>query len=84
MSRLWSAGDAAKAETPGDTAVSLIVQKQSGTNTVKIVHAVKQRLAELREVLPADIEVAVIRDQSRFIENSIHEVQVHLLWPRSW
>ncbi|MBL8827990.1 MAG: efflux RND transporter permease subunit [Planctomycetaceae bacterium] len=66
-------------DAPGDQAVTLIVQKQSGTNTVAIVDHVKRRLAELRELLPADIDVAVIRDQSKFIENSIHEVQTHLL-----
>ena len=84
LSRLWTAtvigSDAsAKDEAAGDLAVSLIVQKQSGTNTVAVVQSVKKRLDELRTLLPADIDVAVIRDQSKFIENSIHEVQVHLL-----
>ncbi len=84
LSRLWSAasspaGGAPAADKPGDQAVTLIVQKQSGTNTVAIVDSVKRRLNELRELLPADIDVAVIRDQSKFIENSIHEVQMHLL-----
>ena len=77
LSRLWTT--AATSPGPGDLAVSLIVQKQSGTNTVAVVEAVKHRLAEIREVLPADVVVQIIRDQSRFIENSIHEVQVHLL-----
>jgi HAE1 family hydrophobic/amphiphilic exporter-1 len=90
MSRLWTAqadpndpaatdAVSAKAEAAGDQAVSLIVQKQSGTNTVAVVEGVKKRLSEIRTLLPADIDVAVIRDQSKFIENSIHEVQVHLL-----
>ncbi len=84
LSRLWSAassptGGTPTADAPGDQAVTLIVQKQSGTNTVAIVDSVKRRLNELRELLPADIDVAVIRDQSKFIENSIHEVQMHLL-----
>ena len=83
LSRLWTTAAAeanpAAADAAGDGAVSLIVQKQSGTNTVAIVEAVKQRLKEIQSVLPADIDVAVIRDQSKFIENSIHEVQVHLL-----
>ena len=78
LSRLWTAA-ATGAAGPGDLAVSLIVQKQSGTNTVAVVERVKHRLEEIREILPRDIEVQVIRDQSRFIENSIHEVQVHLL-----
>lgn len=63
----------------GDNAVSLIVQKQSGTNTVEVVHAVKARLQETAPALPDDIRTVVIRDQSRFIEKSIHEVQFHLL-----
>jgi len=77
-SRLWTREGSAGAG-PGDQAVSLIVQKQSGTNTVAVVERVKHRLEEIRRLLPADIEVEIIRDQSRFIENSIHEVQVHLL-----
>ena len=77
LSRLWTIASAAAG--PGDLAVSLIVQKQSGTNTVAVVEAVKHRLEEIRAVLPDDVVVQIIRDQSRFIENSIHEVQVHLL-----
>ena len=77
LSRLWTMLSASSG--PGDQAVSLIVQKQSGTNTVAVVEAVKHRLEEIRAVLPDDVEVQIIRDQSRFIENSIHEVQVHLL-----
>jgi HAE1 family hydrophobic/amphiphilic exporter-1 len=63
----------------GDPAVSLVVQKQSGTNTVQVTHAVKERLAEIRESLPADVKTFVIRDQSRFIEKSIEEVKFHLV-----
>jgi HAE1 family hydrophobic/amphiphilic exporter-1 len=63
----------------GDPAVSLIVQKQSGTNTVQVTHAVKERLAAIRESLPADVKTFVIRDQSRFIEKSIEEVKFHLV-----
>ena len=77
LSRLWTSLSADPG--PGDQAVSLIIQKQSGTNTVAVVEAVKHRLEEIRAVLPDDVEVQIIRDQSRFIENSIHEVQVHLL-----
>ena len=39
----------------------------------------KARLAEIQPTLPADIRVEVIRDQSRFIKNSIEEVKFHLL-----
>jgi len=63
----------------GENAVSLIVQKQSGTNTVEVVHAVKDRLAKITPTLPSDIKTVIIRDQSRFIEASIEEVKFHLL-----
>jgi len=67
------------ARLDGDGAVSLVVQKQSGVNTVQLVHDVKTRLDELKAGLPPDISTEIIRDQSRFIEKSIEEVKFHLL-----
>ena len=63
----------------GANAVSLLVRKQSGTNTVAVVDAVKARLAEVQKGLPQDIQFEVVRDLSRFIKRSFHEVQDHLL-----
>ncbi len=81
LSRLWSKEAAATAGPgyAGDSAVSLIIQKQSGSNTVQVVDRVKKRLAEVRTLLPPDIQTEVIRDQSRFIKNSIDEVKLHLV-----
>jgi hydrophobic/amphiphilic exporter-1 (mainly G- bacteria), HAE1 family len=67
------------ARLDGDAAVSLVVQKQSGVNTVKVVEDVKARLYQLAPALPDDITIEVIRDQSRFIKKSIEEVKFHLL-----
>ncbi len=67
------------ARLDGDGAVSLVVQKQSGVNTVKVVDDVKNRLEQLRAALPPDIATEIIRDQSRFIKKSIEEVKFHLL-----
>jgi len=64
----------------GKNAVSLIIRKQSGTNTVSTVDAVRARLAEIRQLLPPGVEVVVTRDQSNFIRESVHEVQKHLIW----
>ncbi|HTN75782.1 MAG TPA: efflux RND transporter permease subunit [Pirellulaceae bacterium] len=63
----------------GKNAVSIVVTKQSGTNAVEVVHTVKARLAEIQQTLPRDIRYQVIRDQSLFIESSIHEVKFHLV-----
>ncbi|MBI4737141.1 MAG: efflux RND transporter permease subunit [candidate division NC10 bacterium] len=63
----------------GENAVSLLVRKQSGTNTVQVVDRVRRRLAEIRRTLPPDVRVAEVRDLSRFIRRSMHDVQEHLM-----
>ncbi len=62
----------------GENAVQLVVRKQSGTNTVEVIDRVQAELDRLRAVLPADIEMRGIRDQSRFIKASIETVRVHM------
>jgi HAE1 family hydrophobic/amphiphilic exporter-1 len=63
----------------GQNAVSLFIQKQSGTNTVQISDAVQDRLAKLAKTLPADIHIDITQDQSRFVRLSMEEVKFHLL-----
>jgi multidrug efflux pump subunit AcrB len=57
-------------------AVKISVQKQSDANTVSVVDAVKQRLAELRRsgVIPADMVITPTLDESKFIRNSLADV----------
>ncbi|MDE2483649.1 MAG: efflux RND transporter permease subunit, partial [candidate division NC10 bacterium] len=63
----------------GSNAVSLLIQKQSGTNTVAVVERVKAKLQEIKQTVPPDVEFQVVRDMSRFIKRSIAEVQEHLM-----
>jgi len=67
------------ARLDNEPAVTLLVRKQSGTNTVKVIQTVKGRLAEIRKSLPSDLKVEVIRDQSIFIEGSVHAIYEHLI-----
>jgi len=67
------------ARLDGRNAVSLIIQKQSGSNTVEVVERVQQRFEQLQPLLPPDIETFVVKDQSRFIVNSIEELNFHLV-----
>ncbi len=57
-------------------AVKISVQKQSDANTVSVVEAVKNRIAELRKsgVIPADMVVTPTLDESVFIRNSLADV----------
>lgn len=63
----------------GQSAVVIAVQKQSGTNTVAVIDAVKERLEEIRPSLPEGIVFELVRDQSIFIEDSLHAIQEHLI-----
>jgi HAE1 family hydrophobic/amphiphilic exporter-1 len=67
------------ARQDGKAAVSLLVRKQSGTNTVAVANTIKSQLDGLRKQLPADIHADVIRDQARFIEASVHAINEHLI-----
>jgi len=63
----------------GRSAVSLVIRKQSGTNTIAVVDRVKAKLAEMQQALPQDIRFEIVRDLSRFIRRSFEEVQDHVL-----
>lgn len=63
----------------GNNAVSLLVRKQSGTNTVQVVEKIKEKLTEIKASLPQDIQIQIVRDQSRFIKRAISEVNSHLI-----
>ncbi len=63
----------------GKPAVSLLIRKQTGTNTVEVIDRIKARLAEISGTMPNDISMEIVRDHSRFIKLSIHEVQFHLI-----
>jgi HAE1 family hydrophobic/amphiphilic exporter-1 len=71
--RTWNSID-------GKQAVSLDVRRQSGTNTVKIIGAVKTKLAQIQKSLPPGISVRIIRDQSVFINASVASLEEHLLF----
>jgi HAE1 family hydrophobic/amphiphilic exporter-1 len=63
----------------GTPSVSLGIRKQSGANTIAVINAVKQRMAEIQPLLPPDLKIVVTRDQSEFIETSLHAIEEHLI-----
>ena len=58
-----------EARLNGNPAVTLVVAKQSGQNTVAVAHDIKARLAEIAPTLPKGFEVRIVGDNSIFIEN---------------
>ena len=67
------------ARLDGKTTVVLSVQRQSGENTVNVIAGVKERLKRSEQLLPKDIRIAVIQDQSRYILSALHEIENHLV-----
>ena len=67
------------ASKDGVPTVVLSVRKQSGTNTVAVVDALKERLAEIAPQLPAGYSTEIVRDQSQFIKAAVDAVQEHLV-----
>ncbi len=63
----------------GQPAVVLEIQRQSGANTVEVISAIKERLDRCRDVLPRDVSLEILRDQSRYIHAALHEIQKHLI-----
>jgi HAE1 family hydrophobic/amphiphilic exporter-1 len=68
-----------EARLNGQPAVTLIVSKQSGQNTVAVAHDIKERLKEIEPTLPKNFQVRIIGDNSIFIENSLHSIEEHLI-----
>src|SRR5262249_11038914 len=60
------------ARLDGAPSVVVQVQRQSGANTVEVIKAVKQKLEQSRKLLPPDVKVEIIRDQSRYIKAAMH------------
>ncbi|MEX0704802.1 MAG: efflux RND transporter permease subunit [Planctomycetales bacterium] len=84
LSDLGEVRDATKevrtlARLDGKPAVVLQVQRQSGENTVAVIDGVKALLPRCRDLLPDDVQVTVIQDQSRYIVEALHEIERHLI-----
>ncbi|MBR1868435.1 MAG: efflux RND transporter permease subunit, partial [Bacteroidales bacterium] len=57
--------------TNGVRAARIVIQKQSGANTVNVVRGCKKQLAKIEKTLPKDIKITVVNDGSREIINTI-------------
>ncbi len=70
---------AAKGEEPSPT-VSLDVLKISESNTVAVADSVRGVMRELQDhVLPRDVKLTVIRDQSSKIRSALHDVELTII-----
>lgn len=64
----------------GRLSVRVMIQKQSGSNTVNIVDAIKRRLPEIQKTLPRDVKMEQIFDGSQEIKNSIASLSETIMY----
>lgn len=67
------------ARVNGKEAVIFNVQKVSGGNTVAVSSAVAAAIAKLMPSLDKSVQIDLIADQARYINNNIHRLREHLI-----
>ncbi len=63
----------------GIPTVTLDILRQSDANTVAVIEGVKTKMAEVIASLPPGVKLEVIRDQSHYIYEALHEIKIHLV-----
>lgn len=63
----------------GNPAQGIGIKKQRGANAVAVAQGVRAELDEIRKSLPEGMELGVNFDSTRFIEESVHHIQIELL-----
>jgi HAE1 family hydrophobic/amphiphilic exporter-1 len=58
----------------GNTAVSLQIIKQSGSNTVQVANEVQKQITKLKAGLPSDIIISIAQDNSKYIRDTVSDV----------
>ena len=66
--------------TNGTQGASIVVQKQSGANTVQIATEVKKNLPDIQKTLPSDIKLNVIMDTSENILRTVSSLEETVLF----
>jgi multidrug efflux pump len=62
----------------GQPAQGVGVRKQRGANAVAVARGIRTTLAEIRKTLPPGMLLAINFDSTKFIEDSVHEIQLEL------
>ncbi|HEV2445983.1 MAG TPA: efflux RND transporter permease subunit, partial [Candidatus Sulfopaludibacter sp.] len=63
----------------GGRALSLVVQRQPGTNTVDVVDRIRELLPGFREQMPPAVHLEVLYDRSQSIRESVNDVKFTLV-----
>ena len=71
--------DKARTWYNGTRAIVLAVQRQPGANTVEVAERIRAMLPQIEAELPDGVKLDVHNDRSRFVKDSLHEVNFTLV-----
>lgn len=63
----------------GSPAMGMGIKKQRGANAVAVAQAVRAQMLDIQKTLPDGMELGVNFDSTKFIEESVHEIQLELI-----
>jgi len=64
----------------GKQGIVMILQRQTGKNTVKVARRVRAKIAEILNTLPSDIHIQFVMDSSENILTSVRNLRTTLIW----
>ena len=63
----------------GENSITIVVQRQPGANTVRVVDAVRAALPKLQAQMPQSINMTAVNDRSVSVREALHDVTFTLL-----
>ncbi len=64
----------------GYKGAQIVIQKQSGANSVAIAKAIMKALPQLEKTLPPDVKISVLMDTTTYITNSINSLSETVMY----
>jgi len=60
--------------------VAMMIQKQTGANTLNVATSVREKMDQIREDVPADVDISEIMNTDQLVEHSISNLTETLWW----
>ena len=66
--------------TKAGLSVALLIQKQSGANTLDVIRATRKKMSEIQKKLPKDVKISEIMNNDEIITQSIGSLSSSIWW----
>jgi len=66
--------------TSGTKSVLMMIQKQSGANTLEVVNSIKNEMQNIRKLVPGDVKITQQLDSSELVTHSIRNLKSTIIY----